>query len=42
MSARSLVVGLLATTVQALNRLGYGVETRNALTVAQSIMDEYR
>jgi 3-dehydro-L-gulonate-6-phosphate decarboxylase len=36
------VVGLLATTGQALNRLGHGVETRNALNVAQSIMNEYR
>ena len=36
------VVGLLATTGQALNRLGHGAEIRNALTVAQGVMNEYR
>ncbi len=36
------VVGLLATTGQVLNRLGHGVETRNALSVAQSVMNEFR
>ncbi len=36
------VVGLLATTGLALNRLGHGVETRNALTVAQGVMNEFR
>lgn len=36
------VVGLLATTGQVLNRLGHGAETRNALNIAQSIMNEFR
>lgn len=36
----SSVVGLLAVTGQALNALGHGADTRNALIVAQRIMNE--
>jgi len=36
------VVGLLATTGQALNQLGCGVDSRPALNMAQSIMNEFR